>query len=92
VSGFNGYSDQEEDQERCTSFPGLALKVFSIRSRRMIESQARELGLDKMAREISLVTGSTVAFGPFAGMTLNYELLPVHASPKERSSLVQDTS
>jgi Ribosomal protein L11 methyltransferase (PrmA) len=64
------------------SFPGLALKFFSIRSRRMIESQARELGLDKMAREISLATGSTVASGPFAGMRLDYELLPVHASPK----------
>ena len=26
----------------------LALQLFSIRSRRMIESQARELGLDKI--------------------------------------------
>ena len=62
--------------------PTLALKVFSIRSRRMIESEARELGLDRLAREVSLATGSTVAAGPFAGIRLDYELFPVHASPK----------
>jgi hypothetical protein len=64
------------------AFPALALKFFSIRSRRMIESQARELGLDRLAREVSLATGSTIAAGPFAGMRLDYELFPVHASPK----------
>jgi hypothetical protein len=63
-------------------FPALTLKVFSIRSRRMIESQARELGLDRLAREVSLATGSIVVAGPFAGMRLDYELFPVHASPK----------
>src|SRR5438105_15757199 len=64
------------------AFPELALQFFSIRSRRMIESQARQLGLDKLAREVSRATGSTVAAGPFAGMRLDYELFRVHASPK----------
>jgi hypothetical protein len=64
------------------AFPAIALKLFSIRSRRMIESQARELGLDRLARDVSLATGSTIAAGPFAGMRLDYELFPVHASPK----------
>ncbi len=29
-----------------------------------------------------MATGSTIAAGPFAGMRLDYELFPVHASPK----------
>jgi hypothetical protein len=65
-----------------SAFPELALQFFSIRSRRMIESQARHLGLDKLAREVSRATGGKVAAGPFAGMRLDYELFPVHASPK----------
>jgi hypothetical protein len=65
-----------------SAFPGVALKLFSIRSRRMIESQARALGLDKLAREVSQATGRTVATGPFGGMRLDYELFPVDASPK----------
>jgi hypothetical protein len=65
-----------------SAFPALALKFFSIRSRRMIESRARHLGLDRLAREVSRATGSTVAAGPFAGMKLDYELFPVHISPK----------
>src|SRR5215813_5134860 len=65
-----------------SAFPELALQLFSIRSRRMIQLQARQLGLDKLAREISRATGSTVAAGPFTGMRLDYELFPVHASPK----------
>jgi hypothetical protein len=64
------------------AFPALALQLFSIRSRRLIESQARQLGLDRLAREVSRATESTVAAGPFAGMKLDYELFPVHASPK----------
>lgn len=64
------------------AFPALALQFFSIRSRRRIESQARQLGLDKLAREVSRATGSTVGSGPFAGMRLDYELFPVHAAPK----------
>jgi 2-polyprenyl-3-methyl-5-hydroxy-6-metoxy-1,4-benzoquinol methylase len=48
----------------------------------MIESQAGQLRLDRVAREVSRATGSAVAAGPFAGMRLDYELLPVHASPK----------
>ena len=50
-----------------SAFPKLALQVYSIRSRRMIESQARQHGLDKLAREVSRATGGTVAAGPFAG-------------------------
>jgi len=65
-----------------SAFPGVALKIFSIRSRRIIESQTRALGLDKLAREVSRATGGTVAGGPFGGMRLDYELFPVHASPK----------
>jgi hypothetical protein len=65
-----------------SAFPAFSLQCFSIRSRRMIETQARQLGLDKLAREVSQATGSTVAAGPFAGMRLDYELFPVHASPK----------
>jgi hypothetical protein len=65
-----------------SAFPGLAQQFFSIRSRRMIESQARQLGLDRLAREVSRATGNRVAAGPFAGMRLDYELFPVHASPK----------
>jgi hypothetical protein len=65
------------------AFPALALQLFSIRSRRMIESQARQLGLDRLARQVSQATGGMVAAGPFAGMRLDYELLPVPAaSPK----------
>jgi Ribosomal protein L11 methyltransferase (PrmA) len=65
-----------------SAFPELALKFFSIRSRRTIEAQVRQVGLDRLAREVSRATGGTVAAGPFAGMRLDYELLPVHASPK----------
>ncbi len=64
------------------AFPEVALKVFSIRSRRIIETQVRRLGLDRVAREVSMATGGMVAAGPFAGMRLDYELLPVHAAPK----------
>jgi hypothetical protein len=63
-------------------FPSLALKVFSIRSRRLIELQARKLGLDRMARQVSTITGGQVAAGPFAKMRLDYEIFPAHAAPK----------
>jgi|SRR5215471_14385657 len=89
-----------------SAFPALALKLFSIRSRRMIESRARELRLDRLARDVSQATGGMVAADLFAGMRLDYELFPVHASPnfsarmnrnctallKERSSFIQNTS
>jgi hypothetical protein len=65
-----------------SAFPTLALQFFSVRSRRKIESQVRQLGLDRLAREVSRATGGRVAAGPFAGMKLDYELFPVHASPK----------
>ena len=64
------------------AFPEAALKLFSMRSRRKIEAQARSLGLDAIARKIARATGSVVAAGPFAGLRLNYELFPNHASPK----------
>lgn len=63
-------------------FPALSVKLFSIRSRRMIESQASRLGLDRMAREVSRLTEGKVASGPFTGMKLDYEALPVHSAPK----------
>lgn len=65
-----------------SAFPDLALKLFSVRSRRVIERQARELGLDKLARDVANATGGRVAAGPFSGMRLDYEFLPVHSSPK----------
>jgi hypothetical protein len=64
------------------AFPRFALKVLSVRSRRLIELQARALGLDDVARQISVATRGTVAVGPFAGMRLDYECLPVHSAPK----------
>jgi hypothetical protein len=64
------------------AFPDLALRAFSIRSRRMIEGQCKRLGLDKLARQVSDGTGGKVASGPFEGMLLNYEALPVHGAPK----------
>ena len=64
------------------AFPRLALKLFSIRSRRLIEHQASTLGLNSLARAISKITRGKVVAGPFAGMRLDYELFPVHASPK----------
>jgi|SRR5262245_32523261 len=40
------------------------------------------LGLATLAREVSAQTEGKVASGPFAGMKLDYEALPVHAAPK----------
>jgi hypothetical protein len=77
-----GFFKKKAKAAAFSAFPKLALRVISIRSRRMIESQARQLGLDRLAREVSRATGNTVAAGPFAGMRLDYELFPVHASPK----------
>jgi Ribosomal protein L11 methyltransferase (PrmA) len=48
----------------------------------MIEAQVMFLGLATLAREVSAATGGKVASGPFAGMQLDYEALPVHAAPK----------
>ena len=64
------------------AFPELTLKALSIRSRRIIENQVKELGLDRLAREISKRTGGRVASGPFKGMRLDYDALPVHGAPK----------
>jgi hypothetical protein len=62
--------------------PGITLKALSIRSRRLIEAQVRELRLDELARRVSSITNGKVAKGPFSGMTLDYEALPVHGAPK----------
>ena len=45
----------------------------------VIECQARELGLDRLARESRGLPEAQSPTGPFAGMTLDYELFPVHA-------------
>jgi hypothetical protein len=64
------------------AFPGLALRFFSIRSRQMREALTKQCKLDDMARSISRATGGKVVQGPFAGMRLDYEAMPVHAAPK----------
>jgi hypothetical protein len=64
------------------AFPDLALRLFSARSRRIIEAQARQLGLDQLARQVSQACGGQVAKGPFQGMRLDYDVLPVHGAPK----------
>jgi Ribosomal protein L11 methyltransferase (PrmA) len=69
-------------QVALTLFPDATLKFLSIRSRRFIERQARELGVDTLARQISRENDGRVASGPFRGMRLDYEALPVHAAPK----------
>jgi ribosomal protein L11 methyltransferase PrmA len=58
------------------AFPGPAMTLFSIRSRRQRERLALERGLVKVTREVSSLTGGCVASGPFAGMRLDYEMLP----------------
>lgn len=63
-------------------FPDVALKIDSARSRRFIEAQVKNLGLDDLARRVSRATGSKIAKGPFAGVKLDYDLLPVHGAPK----------
>jgi hypothetical protein len=62
--------------------PDLSLQLLSIRSRRLIEKQVRDLGLDEIARKISASTCGRVAMGPFKNMLLDYEALPVHGAPK----------
>ena len=63
-------------------FPDTTLKFLSIRSRRFIERQVHELGLDTLAWQISRENDGRVASGPFRGMRLDYDALPVHAAPK----------
>src|SRR5262249_50785729 len=50
-----------------------------MRSRRFRERQCHERGLDRLARQVAEATTGKVTSGPFAGMILNYELLPTHA-------------
>ena len=62
--------------------PDLTLVLLSIRSRRFIERQVRYLGLADLARHLADATGSRVQAGPFAGMRIDLEALPVHVAPK----------
>lgn len=62
--------------------PDLTLRYLSIRSRRIIERQVAGLGLDKVARHVSRITRGQVVKGPFKGMRLDYDALPVHGAPK----------
>jgi hypothetical protein len=62
--------------------PDLTLVWLSIRSRRFIERQARDLGLTDLARRLADASGSRVQAGPFAGMRIDVEALPVHVTPK----------
>jgi hypothetical protein len=80
--GFAGTAKQVIKDVAYAIAPDSTLKMLSIRSRRIIERQARELGLDELARRISRKTGRRVAKGPFCGMVLDYERLPVHGAPK----------
>jgi hypothetical protein len=62
--------------------PDFSLLLVSIRSRRLIERQVAELGLDGFARTISNLTEGRVAGGPFKGMLMDYEAFPVLSAPK----------
>jgi hypothetical protein len=73
-----------------TAFPDLALRYFSFRSRRLIERQVIDLGLEKVAGHVSRMTKGRVASGPFAGARLDYEALPVHAAPKYLGTYEQE--
>lgn len=65
-----------------TFFPDLTLKLLSARSRGLIEKQVASLRLDALARDVARCTEQRVAQGPFKGMRLDYEALPVHGAPK----------
>jgi hypothetical protein len=73
-----------------TPFPDLTLRYLSIRSRRRIERQVAQLGLDKLARQAAYMTNGRVAKGPFAGMRLDYEALSVHGAPKYLGTYEQE--
>ena len=62
--------------------PDLTLVLLSIRSRRFIERQTGDLGLVDLARRLADASGSRVQAGPFAGMRIDLDALPVHVSPK----------
>lgn len=80
-----------------TRFPDASLKFFSARSRRWIENHAREHGLYDLTLNVVAQTDSRVLTGPFKGMILNYDALPVYSAPKflgtyekEITSFVED--
>ena len=85
-----GVSKQLIKSAAFTAFPGLTLRFFSIRSRRLIERQVIDLGLDKVARHVSRMTNNRVLKGPFAGLRLNYEALAVHGAPKYLGTYEQE--
>ncbi len=62
--------------------PDATLTLLSIRSRRLIERQSAALGLVDLARRIATHDGATVQRGPFAGLRLDLDALPVHIAPK----------
>lgn len=62
--------------------PDLWLTATSIRSRRLIEQQSRELGLLDLARQVVQRQGPQVIAGPFSGMIVDVEAFPQHATPK----------
>lgn len=64
------------------AFPDASLRLFSIRLRRLIERDARERGLDALARAASNATEGKVLGGPFRGMRFDCSALPVHNAPK----------
>jgi Ribosomal protein L11 methyltransferase (PrmA) len=62
--------------------PDLTLVLLSIRSRRMIEKQARALELVGLARCLADALRSRIQTGPFSGVRLDVDALPVHVAPK----------
>ncbi len=62
--------------------PDMTLALLSIRSRRMIEAQCRDLGLHDLAGRIARRSDAGVHHGPFAGVALDIDALPVHSAPK----------
>jgi hypothetical protein len=60
-------------------FPDATLKLLSVRSRRLIERQVHDLGLDTLARQISCHNDGRVASGPFRGMRMDCDALPAWA-------------
>jgi Ribosomal protein L11 methyltransferase (PrmA) len=60
-------------------FPDLALKLLSIRSRRLSERVVRDLGLDTLAQDLSRQNDGRVASGPFRGMRMDCDALPAYA-------------
>lgn len=63
-------------------FPDISLKLFSARSRRLIERNTVKNGSVDLARYISKRSNASVLSGPFTGLLLDYNALKVHTAPK----------